>query len=131
VHFGGGVSGHIKLVPKFLSWVEQGYKVYTDVTWAVGFGVRWLLTEIERRGVGHDRVLFASYAGNEVTVSTAERIATRGFPRPTWVNRSIAFWMMSRLASRSGKMLMAASVMKEVLQSETTSPSPVRERGQG
>ena len=60
VHFGGGVSGHIKLVPKFLSWVEQGYKVYTDVTWAVGFGVRWLLTEIERRGVGHDRVLFAS-----------------------------------------------------------------------
>jgi predicted TIM-barrel fold metal-dependent hydrolase len=60
VHFGGGVSGHIRLVPRFLDWVEQGYKVYTDVTWAVGFGVRWLLTEIERRGVGHDRVLFAS-----------------------------------------------------------------------
>jgi predicted TIM-barrel fold metal-dependent hydrolase len=60
VHFGGGVSGHIRLVPRFLDWVEQGYKVYTDVTWAVGFGVRWLLSEIERRGVGHDRVLFAS-----------------------------------------------------------------------
>jgi uncharacterized protein len=60
VHFGGGVSGHIRLVPRFLDWVEQGYKVYTDVTWAVGFGARWLLTEIERRGVGHDRVLFAS-----------------------------------------------------------------------
>jgi uncharacterized protein len=60
VHFGGGVSGHIRLVPRFLDWVEQGYKVYTDVTWAVGFGVRWLLTEIEKRGVGHDRVLFAS-----------------------------------------------------------------------
>jgi predicted TIM-barrel fold metal-dependent hydrolase len=60
VHFGGGVSGHIRLVPRFLDWVEQGYKVYTDVTWAVGFGVRWLLTEIERRGIGHDRVLFAS-----------------------------------------------------------------------
>jgi uncharacterized protein len=60
VHFGGGVSGHIRLVPRFLDWVEQGFKVYTDVTWAVGFGVRWLLTEIERRGVGHDRVLFAS-----------------------------------------------------------------------
>jgi predicted TIM-barrel fold metal-dependent hydrolase len=60
VHFGGGVSGHIRLVPRFLDWVEQGYKVYTDVTWAVGFGVRWLLTEIERRGVGDDRVLFAS-----------------------------------------------------------------------
>src|SRR5262249_6709447 len=27
----------------------------------------------------------------EVTVSTAERIATRGVPRPTWVKRSIAF----------------------------------------
>ena len=47
VHFGGGVSGHIKLVPKFLQWVEQGYKVYTDTSWAVGFGARWLLTEIE------------------------------------------------------------------------------------
>lgn len=60
VHFGGGVSGHIRLVPRFLDWVEQGLKVYTDTTWAVGFGVRWLLTEIEHRGVGHDRVLFAS-----------------------------------------------------------------------
>jgi predicted TIM-barrel fold metal-dependent hydrolase len=60
VHFGGGVSGHIKLVPQFLDWVEQGYKVYTDTTWAIGFGPRWLMTEIERRGVGQDRVLFAS-----------------------------------------------------------------------
>jgi predicted TIM-barrel fold metal-dependent hydrolase len=60
VHFGGGVSGHIRLVPRFLDWVEQGYKVYTDTSWAVGFGSRWLLTEIEKRGVGHDRVLFAS-----------------------------------------------------------------------
>ncbi|MGZ4599778.1 MAG: amidohydrolase family protein [Oryzihumus sp.] len=60
VHFGGGVSGHIKLVPQFLDWVEQGYKVYTDTTWAIGFGPRWLMTEIEKRGVGADRVLFAS-----------------------------------------------------------------------
>lgn len=60
VHFGGGVSGHIRLVPKFLDWVEQGYRVYTDTTWSVGFGARWLLTEIENRGVGQDRVLFAS-----------------------------------------------------------------------
>jgi predicted TIM-barrel fold metal-dependent hydrolase len=60
VHFGGGVSGHIRLVPRFLDWVEEGYKVYTDTTWTVGFGARWLLTEIERRGVGEDRVLFAS-----------------------------------------------------------------------
>jgi predicted TIM-barrel fold metal-dependent hydrolase len=60
VHFGGGVSGHIRLVPRFLDWVEEGYKVYTDTTWTVGFGARWLLTDIERRGVGHDRVIFAS-----------------------------------------------------------------------
>src|SRR5262245_3323816 len=60
VHFGGGVSGHIKLVPQFLDWVEQGFKVYCDTTWSIGFGTRWLLTEIERRGIGEDRVLFAS-----------------------------------------------------------------------
>ena len=60
VHMGGGVSGHIKLVPKFLQWVQDGYKVYTDTSWAVGFGVRWLLTEIEKTGVGADRVFFGS-----------------------------------------------------------------------
>jgi predicted TIM-barrel fold metal-dependent hydrolase len=60
VHFGGGVSGHIKLVPQFLDWVEQGFRVYCDTTWAIGFGARWLMTEIERRGIGEDRVLFAS-----------------------------------------------------------------------
>ncbi len=60
VHFGGGVSGHIRLVPRFLDWVEEGFRVYTDTTWSIGFGARWLMTEIEKRGVGHDRVLFAS-----------------------------------------------------------------------
>ena len=60
VHFGGGVSGHIKLVPKFLEWVKDGYKVYTDTSWAIGFGARWLLVEIEKQGIGGDRVLFGS-----------------------------------------------------------------------
>jgi uncharacterized protein len=60
VHFGGGVSGHIKPVPRFLDWVEQGCQVYCDTTWTIGFGARWLMTEIEKRGVGADRVLFAS-----------------------------------------------------------------------
>lgn len=60
VHFGGGVSGHIRLVPKFLDWIADGYRLYTDTTWAIGFGARWLMTEIERRGIGYDRVLFAS-----------------------------------------------------------------------
>ncbi len=92
VHFGGGVSGHIRLVPRFLDWVEQGYKVYTDTTWAIGFGPRWLLTEIERRGVGHDRFLFASdepwsdflgeywkIAGAPVGQELKERILYRNF----------------------------------------------------
>ena len=92
VHFGGGVSGHIRLVPRFLDWVEQGYQVYTDTTWAIGFGVRWLLTEIERRGVGGDRVLFASdepwsdfwgeyykIEGQPVSDELKERIRTQNF----------------------------------------------------
>jgi uncharacterized protein len=61
VHFGGGVSGHIKLAgSRFFDWVSAGKRVYTDLSWAVGFAPRWLVQEIERRGAGHDRVLFAS-----------------------------------------------------------------------
>jgi predicted TIM-barrel fold metal-dependent hydrolase len=61
VHFGGGMSGHIKLAgSRFLDWVEAGKRVYTDLSWAIGFAPRWLFDEVERRGVGHDRVLFAS-----------------------------------------------------------------------
>src|SRR5258705_6058591 len=51
----------------------------------------------------------------DVTVSTADRIATRGIvPKPAWLKRSTAFWMMSHLTSRSGKMLIAASVTNTV-----------------
>lgn len=61
VHLGGGVSGHIKLIGhRFFDWIAAGKRVYTDTSWAVGFAPRWLAAEIERRGVGHDRVLFAS-----------------------------------------------------------------------
>jgi predicted TIM-barrel fold metal-dependent hydrolase len=61
VHLGGGVSGHIKLIGgRFFDWVAAGKRVYTDASWAIGFAPRWLLTEIERRGLGEDRVLFAS-----------------------------------------------------------------------
>lgn len=61
VHFGGGVSGHIKLIGKrFWDWIEAGKKVYTDLTWSVGFAPTWLASEIDKRGVGGDRVLFAS-----------------------------------------------------------------------
>lgn len=61
VHFGGGMSGHIKLAStRFLDWVAAGKRVYTDLSWSIGFAPRWLLHEIARRGIGHDRVLFAS-----------------------------------------------------------------------
>ncbi|HEY0486318.1 MAG TPA: amidohydrolase family protein [Mycobacteriales bacterium] len=61
VHLGGGMSGHIKLVgSRFFDWIAAGKRVYTDTSWAIGFAPRWLAAEIERRGIGHDRVLFAS-----------------------------------------------------------------------
>jgi uncharacterized protein len=61
VHFGGGMSGHIKLLnTRFFDWIEAGKRVYTDLSWAIGFAPRWLASEISRRGFGHDRVLFAS-----------------------------------------------------------------------
>ncbi|MGH3939828.1 MAG: amidohydrolase family protein [Pseudonocardiaceae bacterium] len=61
VHFGGGMSGHIKLAgSRFFDWVAAGKRVYTDLSWSIGFAPTWLFREIERRGLGHDRVLFAS-----------------------------------------------------------------------
>jgi predicted TIM-barrel fold metal-dependent hydrolase len=61
VHLGGGVSAHIKLIgSRFFDWIEAGKQVYTDTSWAVGFAPRWLVKEIERRGIGQDRLLFAS-----------------------------------------------------------------------
>jgi len=61
VHFGGGMSGHIKLLSgRFFDWIEQGKKVYTDMTWSIGFAAHWLTKEIDQRGIGADRVLFAT-----------------------------------------------------------------------
>lgn len=61
VHFGGGMSGHIKLIStRFFDWVAAGKRVYTDLSWSIGFAPRWLAHEIDKRGIGHDRVLFAS-----------------------------------------------------------------------
>jgi predicted TIM-barrel fold metal-dependent hydrolase len=61
VHLGGGMSGHMKLIGgRFFDWIAAGKKVYTDTSWAIGFAPRWLAAEIERRGIGHDHVLFAS-----------------------------------------------------------------------
>ena len=61
VHFGGGMSGHMKLGGgRFFDWVDAGKKVWTDLSWAIGFAPRWFAAECEARGVGTDRVLFAS-----------------------------------------------------------------------
>lgn len=61
VHLGGGVSGHMKLIGgRFFDWVAAGKRVYTDTSWAIGFAARWMVAEIEKRGLGHDRLLFAS-----------------------------------------------------------------------
>ncbi|MDR1855722.1 MAG: amidohydrolase [Desulfovibrio sp.] len=60
VHCGGGVSGHIKFIPEFFQLIKEGYKVYTDTSWAVGFCNRYLFEEMEKQGVGEDRVLFCS-----------------------------------------------------------------------
>jgi predicted TIM-barrel fold metal-dependent hydrolase len=61
VHLGGGVSAHIKLIgSRLFDWIEAGKQVYTDTSWAVGFAPRWMAEEIERRGIGQDRLLFAS-----------------------------------------------------------------------
>lgn len=61
VHFGGGMSGHIKLIgSRFFDWIAAGKRVYTDLSWSIGFAPYWLAREIDRRGIGGDRVLFAS-----------------------------------------------------------------------
>jgi uncharacterized protein len=78
VHFGGGMSGHIKLAgSRFFDWIAAGKQVYTDLSWAIGFAPYWLAREIEQRGIGHDRVLFASdqpwgdFAGEYARMSAA------------------------------------------------------------
>lgn len=61
VHFGGGMSGHIKLIGgRFFDWISAGKQVYTDLTWAIGFAPHWLAAEVDRRGIGGDRILFAT-----------------------------------------------------------------------
>jgi uncharacterized protein len=78
VHFGGGISGHIKLIgARFFDWVATGKRVYTDLSWSIGFAPNWLVSEIDRRGLGHDRILFASdqpwgdFAGELAKLRTA------------------------------------------------------------
>ena len=90
VHLGGGVSAHIKLIgSRLFDWIESGKQVYTDTSWAVGFAPRWLAQEIERRGIGHDRLLFASdepwgdYVGELARLRAAAGDGELGRPGPS------------------------------------------------
>ena len=40
--------------------IKEGYKVYTDTSWSVGFGPRYLFDEMLKQGIGEGRVLFGS-----------------------------------------------------------------------
>ena len=78
VHLGGGMSGHMKLIGgRLFDWIEAGKQVYTDTSWAIGFAPTWLVAEIERRGIGHDRILFATdtpwgdFAGEHARLAAA------------------------------------------------------------
>lgn len=78
VHLGGGMSGHMKLIGhRLFDWIEAGKRVYTDASWSIGFAAGWLVQEIERRGIGHDRVLFATdtpwgdFAGEHARLAAA------------------------------------------------------------
>jgi uncharacterized protein len=78
VHFGGGMSGHMKLAgSRFFDWIAAGKNVYADLSWSIGFTPKWLAREISQRGIGHDRILFATdqpwgdFAGEHAKVSAA------------------------------------------------------------
>lgn len=58
VHMGGGASGHIRLLSQWNDLIEGGYRVYLDTSWAIGFAVRKLLQEVDRTGIGVDRIMF-------------------------------------------------------------------------
>jgi predicted TIM-barrel fold metal-dependent hydrolase len=58
VHMGGGVSGHIRLLSQWQDLIGGGYKIYLDTSWAIGFAVRKLLQEVDKTGIGADRIMF-------------------------------------------------------------------------
>lgn len=78
VHLGGGMSGHMKPIGgRLFDWIAAGKRVYTDASWSIGFAATWLVREIERRGTGHDRILFATdrpwgdFAGEHARLAAA------------------------------------------------------------
>lgn len=60
VHMGEAIAPAFKFVPRFIEWIEKGFDVYTDTSIVPGFVPAWLLRELDQRGLGYDRVLFAT-----------------------------------------------------------------------
>ena len=61
MHTSPGGSSDIKLTGgRFFDWITAGKQVYTDLTWSIGFAPYWLAAEQVRRGIGSDRILFAT-----------------------------------------------------------------------
>ena len=60
VHMGEAIAPAFRFVPRFIEWIEKGYDVYTDTSIVPGFAPRWLVGELLARGLGVDRVLFAT-----------------------------------------------------------------------
>lgn len=59
VHMGGSAGGHFAFVPRFLDRLGERDNLYFDVSWARGFGVRWIARELEERDA-LERMLYAS-----------------------------------------------------------------------
>jgi predicted TIM-barrel fold metal-dependent hydrolase len=60
IHMGGSSVGHLKFIPKFIEWLSAGYQVYTDFSWARGFGPKYLLQSLKLNELKTNNILFAS-----------------------------------------------------------------------
>jgi predicted TIM-barrel fold metal-dependent hydrolase len=60
VHLGEAIAPSFKFVPRFITWIEKGFDVYTDTSVVPGFAPLWLLNELSRKNLGFDRLLFAT-----------------------------------------------------------------------
>jgi len=60
VHMGEAVKPAFKFVPRFIEWLSEGFRVYTDTSIVPGFAPIWLLDELDKHGLGHDRIMFAT-----------------------------------------------------------------------
>lgn len=61
VHMGGSAGGHFAFVPRFIRWLQEGYRFYCDTSFCRGFGPAWLIREMQEKWPqGLQHILFAS-----------------------------------------------------------------------